>query len=300
MRWFDMHSALAKLLATIFALTALAPGSLPAQRLTSHPAADYHPKWSPNGQTILFTSHRGGGTGIWMVPIEGGAPLPVPTGLEGDHHISWSPDMTEIVFDANEADGPPNIWILTVETGGIRRVLPPTDRGPNFHPTWSPDGSRIAFTSYRTGNAAIWVVSLGDGPLRQVTESTGSHQHPWWAPDGRTIAFDSHSSGDSDIWLVDVEAGTLVQVTKNPEQEVQPCISPDGQVIVFTRDSPAGERIWIKALASGQEARVPTGPGCAWPTWSPDGQRLACATRMEGSSDILLVDVADLVAGLIR
>jgi len=286
--------------AIVLLFTAAAHASAYTQRLTTHPAHDYHPKWSPDGQTILFTSQRAGQTGIWMIPAQGGPPVQLPTDLEGDHHISWSPDMKEVVFDAKEPEGRHNVWILTVETGEVRRILPANDRGSNHQPTWSPDGSRIAFVSARADDAEIWVLSLEGGALQQVTENSARNGHPWWTPDGSAITFASDLSGNYDIWMVEADGANVRQVTDGSLDEIQPCVSPDLRLIAFTRREEAGDAVWIRSLASGREIRVPTPGHCGWPTWSPDGTRVACSARIEGSLDILVVDVSDLVTVLHR
>ena len=64
-----------------------------------------------------------------------------------------------------------------------------TDLAPDWHPIWSPDGTQIAFYSYRTGNREIFVMPSQGGPARQLTSHPGHDRPMNWSPDGREIAF---------------------------------------------------------------------------------------------------------------
>jgi Tol biopolymer transport system component len=73
----------------------------------------------------------------------------------------------------------------------------------DYCPSWSPDGSQIAFISHRSGEHKIWVIPAIGGTTRQITCDPGSDWHPSWSPDGNQIAFESYRSGNYDIWVMD-------------------------------------------------------------------------------------------------
>jgi TolB protein len=70
--------------------------------------------------------------------------------------------------------------------------------------SWSPDGKRILFWSWRTGNPEIFVVQADGSGLKQLTENLAWDMYPSWSPDGRKIAFDSDRMGNFDIWVMEV------------------------------------------------------------------------------------------------
>jgi Tol biopolymer transport system component len=76
-------------------------------------------------------------------------------------------------------------------------------------PTWSPDGEKIAFSSYRSGNWDIWVVPVVGGAPVQLTTHSADDYCPAWSPDGTQIAFHSDRSGNYDIWVTDAAVPTV-------------------------------------------------------------------------------------------
>ena len=98
---------------------------------------------------------------------------------------------------------------------------PPT---PDWWPKWSPDGTEIAFQSYRSGSREIWVMPMNGGPARQLTDGktagVESYQ-PTWSPDGRELAFVSIDSGNAHIYVIPSEGGDARQLT-NAEEGWQP------------------------------------------------------------------------------
>src|SRR5262249_25966951 len=116
-------------------------------------------------------------------------------------------------------------------------------------PRYSPDGSKIAFTSDRAGGDNIWVMNRDGAKPRQVTkESYRLLNSPTWAPDGQYIAARKHftstrSAGAGEIWLYHWTGGDGVQMTKrrtDQKDEGEPAFSPDGKYLYWSIDATAG------------------------------------------------------------
>jgi Tol biopolymer transport system component len=90
-----------------------------------------------------------------------------------------------------------------------------TDLRNDSYPSWSPDGTKIAFQSTRDGNLDIWIKDLSSGTTTQVTRSQFGDRYPTWSPDGTRIAFTRTASGHANLWIANVGAGTLTQVTSD-------------------------------------------------------------------------------------
>ncbi|UCE02590.1 MAG: PD40 domain-containing protein [Candidatus Latescibacterota bacterium] len=132
-------------------------GSNPTQ-LTSGPANDAEPAWSPDATTIAFSSDRSGNRDLWLIPSAGGTPTRLTTNASLESTPAWSPDGRWIAFGSNR-DGPfQDIWIVRVSTGVEMRVT--DDFANDVQPEWSPDGQRIVFRSGRSGNAALFRIEV--------------------------------------------------------------------------------------------------------------------------------------------
>lgn len=83
-------------------------------------------------------------------------------------------------------------------------------------PVWSTDGSRIAFSSDKSGNFDIWVLSLEDWKLEQITTEEGLDVNPAWSPDGRRLAFISTRTGKMEIWIKDLKSGEMRRLSAYP------------------------------------------------------------------------------------
>jgi Tol biopolymer transport system component len=143
-------------------------------------------------------------------------------------------------------------------------------------PSWSPDGTRIAFASDRDGNFEIYVMnSYGVGATR-LTENLESDRYPAWSPDGTRIAFASSTDGKGEIYVMNADGSGLARLTDNPALDTMPTWSPDSARIAFVsfRDGD-GEIYMMNADGSGVTRMTERSGHDRGPDWSPDGTRIA-------------------------
>ncbi|TRD11088.1 amidohydrolase family protein [Erythrobacter insulae] len=187
----------------------------------------------------------------------------------------------------------------------------------DVHPRWSPDGSRIAFTSDRGGGDNIWVMNRDGSDKRQVTkEDFRLLNQPTWSPDGRFIAAKKHfttqrSAGTGEIWMYHVSGGGGVQIVERANEAQQkelgePIFAPDGKAIYYTRNTTPGNTfIYAQDSQTGifaiEKHDLETGEvttavdgygGAVRPAPSPDGKEIAFVRRDKDQSMLWVKDLA--------
>jgi Tol biopolymer transport system component len=202
------------------------PPSHPARQITF--GFDYilDPDWSPDGNTIVFDGAGIYGGGICIVPAAGGAATQLPIYIIPGAYAyylypCWSPDGSEIAFAGGTSDpphGPPyGIYVVSAAGGEASLVTEANGsfltEGIPLFPAWSPDGSRIAFSTWSgpPSHGNIWVVPATGGPAIQVTSDPADDSWPCWSPDGSQIAFQTNRSGSADIWVIDAPGPISVE-----------------------------------------------------------------------------------------
>jgi dipeptidyl aminopeptidase/acylaminoacyl peptidase len=152
---------------------------------------------------------------------------------------------------------------------------------------FSPDGSRIAFASFRSGAPEVWVAERDGSGLRQLTtlRATGV-LIGGWSPDSTTIAFEAAVGGNTDVYLVGADGGHLRRLTTEPSMEGVPSWSHDGHWLYFVSTrAGAIPDIWKVSPKGGEPIRL-TRKGGFEPRESPDGQYLFYLDRHPGGAPI--------------
>ena len=163
------------------------------------------------------------------------------------------------------------------------RVMEPDGTGvtnlsaPNsFDPAWSPDGTRIAYTT-NDGDAEIFVMNADGSDQQPVTQNEASDSEPAWSPDGSRLAFTSNRDGDLDVYVMNADGSGQVNITNNTAFDAEPAWSPNGQRIAFNTLREGGE-MEIYVMNPDGSAPVNLTRNDAFdanPAWSPDGGRIA-------------------------
>jgi Tol biopolymer transport system component len=272
------------------------------RQLTSDPAQEGFPSWSPDGTTIVFS--RGddtpGKTGLWTIPATGGEPVQLTDFIA--EHPDWSSDGRYIVFDADRGN---SIKLISSAGGGPIRVVPdtiPVSRGGN--PNWSPDDSRIAF---REGSN-LWVLDVSTGRHTNVFHEAGMIPIPGcWSRDGKSIyvSLRAEDAPDSAIWLISStgEGNRRLSVETDRVYRYMD-LSPDGSLLAVVACEGRNCDLWVMPSGGGRMVRITTHPAYDdTPRWSPDGRTIAFTSTRSGNFDVWTVEVnvedirADLDAG---
>lgn len=245
---------------------ALPVGAADPIRLTTDPAPDRAPAWSPDGIRLAFESRRDGNWEVYVLDTGDGHLLRLTEDLAYDGGPGWSPDGQWIVFESYR-DYHWALYVVAIEGGTPQ----PLDTGPyeGHSPAWSPDGEWIAFVTQRDGHKEIYAVSAPGTPHHELINLT-SHpvddQDPAWSPDGHYLAFTSDRDGNKRVYIKDVAlslgaAGpgttTRMRVLTDSSQAFSPTWSPDGQSVAYSfqhryhwRRGPGGWSVLAKPVFS--------------------------------------------------
>jgi TolB protein len=167
-----------------------------------------------------------------------------------------------------------------------------TSRDPIISPAWSPDGKELAYVSFESQKAVVWVQELLSGRRRVLADFRGSNSAPAWSPDGQQLALALSREGLTQLFVVPRQGGAAQRLTTSPSIDTEPAWSPDGRQIYFVSDRSGGPQIYRVAANGGNAERVSfSGSYNISPAISPDGKQLAYITRQGGAYRLALQDV---------
>ena len=208
---------------------------------------------------------------------------------------------TRIAYVAVDGTAPAQHYQLIVaDADGENTHLVLESRFPLMSPAWSPDGQWLAYVSFESKHAAVYVQLVRSGERRQVSARAGINGAPAWSPNGRKLALTlSGAGGNPDIYVLDLDTQTLTRITDDPAIDTEPEWAPDGRSLYFTSDRAGSPQIYQIGVAAGARPKRITfgGPYNARPRVSPDGTQLAMVTLDNGNYRIA---VQDLAGGVVR
>ena len=233
-----------------------------ATRLTSDPASEIQPSFSPSGDKVAYASNRSGSWDIWVVGVDGTNPTRITSSSSSDIHPSWSPDGKQIVYCSYGARSQQwELWVVNVSQPSIQKWL-----GYGLFPQWSPnpDVPKIAFQVARHRGSkwfSIWTVEFVDGEAKFPTEIVSSVDYacvcPAWSADASQLSYstvgrtsydqpdDTISQGTGEnIWIIDLDGRNNLQLTHSAHaSNYAPTWSSDGRVF-FCSDRKGMDNVW--------------------------------------------------------
>ena len=202
---------------------------------------------------------------------------------------AWSADRRAIAY-TSYLRGYADVLVSFIYEG---RLASPADGSPdnqNWLPSWSPDGSRLAFTSNRDGNPELYVMNADGTDVQRLTDNPAIDTSPTWSPTGAQIAFTSDRSGRPQIYLVGVDGTGLRRITFESYCD-RPTWSPApfNEIAYSSKTGPVHD-IKIFELSTREVRQITFGIGSnESPSYSPNGRHLAFTSNRSGEKQIYTI-----------
>ena len=199
---------------------------------------------------------------------------------------------TKISFVSNR-DGNDEIYMMDYDGANPTRIT--FNKIKDYMPAWSPDQRTVAFTSYRGGNAGLFLRNIYEGQETPLA-AKGTSYSAAFSPDGKRLAFCSTMAeeGNADIFVMELETKKIKRLTYNAAIETAPSWSPTGREIAFTTDrlGQGNPQIYIMD-AEGSNVRKASFGGNYHdaPAWAPTGERIAFVSRVDNTFDIYVLNL---------
>ncbi len=234
-----------------------------AVRLTSHPAGELAPKFSPDGRWIAYSTFNNGVFDVWVMPFEGGAPTRLTWPPLGGQVVAWTPDSRHVVFRTRWGV-PPAARDQKLYQVALDATMPdplPLDRAQSA--SYSPDGSKMLYVRkgnedyywkrYKGGQYTdIWMVDFAGKAFKPVTDYVGRNAYPMWVGDTMFFNSDRSADGITNLWAQDLATGAVRQVTTYTDFDVM-SPSTDGKRIVYVQNG----YLFRLDVAGGGPRKVP-------------------------------------------
>jgi Tol biopolymer transport system component/uncharacterized RDD family membrane protein YckC len=241
---------------------------------------------------IAFTSNRTGTYNVYLVNADGSGLRQLTRFRAGTlERPSLSPDGKAVAFDrSDKPNAPSHIWIVQTDGRGPRNLTPgPED---DTAPAWSPDGTKLAFASSRSGAYDIFVMHPDGTAIEQLTDRGAMDGEPAFSKDGKKLAFleCDPSFANCQLWTMHADGTGARRLTNSPVEDERPSWSPDGSRLAVTRKQHGNTDVYVITVAGGREQRLTSGPADDYqPAWSPDGTRIAFGSNRAGPPSLYVM-----------
>lgn len=191
--------------------------------------------------------------------------------------LSIEGQYSQIAFVGQVSD---NDDIILMNSDGSNQIQLTTDPSNEGHPAWSPDGTRIAFSTDRDGNSEIYVMNAdGTNPVNLTNDEGADDWRPMWSPDGRQIAFVTNRDGNAEIYVMNANGTNPINLTNEEKSDIAPNWSPDGTQIAFATNRDGNFEIYMMNADGTNPVNLTISPENLdyLVSWSPTGEWIAFA-----------------------
>lgn len=223
-------------------------------QLTNDRSDSIGPRWSPDGQVILYTGYfQSGFPDIFRIDLANRARRPLVTARGTNTGARFSPDGSRIAMVLS-ATGSPEIYISDRAGRQFNRLT--RTNAVQASPSWSPDGSQLVFTSDRDGRPQLFIMPAGGGNMRRIpTNISGYCAEPHWNPRyPNLIAFTAAMGGRFAVAVYDLNTRESRWVSRESGDAVYPVWTNDGRHLIYTARTPTASTLMLLDTESGKAA----------------------------------------------
>ena len=253
--------------------------------------------FTPDGRALCWSGTGPAvNVGIWCAGLDQSSPaepIAVLQGVAGASGLSIARDGT-IAYAIRRAES--DLWSLPLSTTGEAAGDPVAlmrDTSRNTYPAFSPDGRHLAFLSWRPGTPSdLWLMNMQTMATELLTPGTDDEFFPTWMPDNQRVLTAISRGPSRRVSRVDIDTRQAEDVQGLPAQMSNLALSPDGRDLAYhvTNDS-GGLTVWRVPATGGDPVRLtPPDRSAGYPSWSPDGQRLALEMDDGGTTQVWVVN----------
>ncbi len=246
------------------------------------------------------------GNDATRLAIEPGSPVVVNTQVKLLNPV-WSPGNSQIAY-IRQDESFSDLWVVNSDGSNARNLTNNKGKGQprtgNYNqsslwaygPSWSPDGSQIAYlTDIQTDDLALWITPVKNPQPRRLSGlavGQGGQQKPSWSSDGQQIAVAAYEGGKSQIYSVRVNNGNTTRLTEAAEGAYDPAFSPDGKSTAYVTRRGNTADLWLMRADGSGAAQLVGGLAARSPVWSPDGSKIAFLGLRGGSGSFELFTIS--------
>ncbi len=170
---------------------------------------------------------------------------------------------------------------------------------PIISPSWSPNGRELAYVSFETRKAVVWVQDITTGRRRMLADFRGTNSAPAFSPDGLQLVLTLSRDGGSQLFLMNRDGSGLKRLTQSSAIDTEATFAPDGRSIYFVSDRGGSPQIYRMAVTGGAAERLTFNSAYSIsPAISPDGKTMAFIMRVNGGTFRLCL--MDLTSGVVQ
>ena len=276
--------------------------------LNHEPDEQFSPVWSPDGRQIAYLSKSGAGLGLFLATVGSGEPpdriyIPQEPTHWDQGALSWSADGKSLIFPDHQGSAPnSSIFLLDIASRNAHPITsPPPGWEGDLNPSYSPDGSRIAFTrASETAVRDIYWMLVVDGRVHQLTHDHTNIDSLAWGSGGMSILFSSNRGGKYALWKMALDGSEPERLPVGTEDAFEPAAGPRPGQFAYTQ----GSAIWsivrlygevaAGAPQSGQSSEpiLSSTQQDSAPSLAPDGRHFAIQSLRSGVQEIWIASIS--------